>query len=46
MYVEEGEEDPRIVLLVHVRFPTLVHCKHLSGLFFLLLWRQLGPTHD
>jgi hypothetical protein len=46
MYVEEGEEDPRIGLLVDVRFPTRVHCKHFGGLLFLLLWRRLGPTHD
>jgi hypothetical protein len=34
--VEEGEEDPRIGLLVDVRFPTRVHGEHLGGFFFFL----------
>jgi hypothetical protein len=34
--IEEGEEDPRIGLLVDVRFPTGVHREHLGGFFFFL----------
>jgi hypothetical protein len=33
--VEEGEEDPRIGLLVDVRLPIWVHREHLGGFFFL-----------
>jgi hypothetical protein len=36
VYIEEGEEDTRIGLLIDVGFPTQVHSEQLSGLFFFI----------
>jgi hypothetical protein len=36
VYIEEGEEDTRIGLLIEVGFPAWVNSEHLRGLFFFL----------
>jgi hypothetical protein len=45
MHIEEGEEDPRIGLLVDVGFPICVHCKHL-GCFFFFFFDVSPPMID